>query len=69
MIEKEAEFDRWPPDHLIAEPLHLSACVTEDPTVQPGFSLVLGWNKPGTDWRPFVVVQVWRKHYQIGWLF
>lgn len=59
----------WPPDELKAGPLTFAAFIGTNPEEQPGFGFHLKWNKPGTDHRPFLVVEVWQRTFNIGWFF
>jgi hypothetical protein len=36
---------------------------------QPGFGLSIFWNEPRKPWKPFIVMDIWHWHIQIGWLF
>jgi len=41
----------------------------EGPVHQPGFSIGIFWNRPKEWWKPFVMVNIWNRAFQIGWLF
>ncbi len=36
---------------------------------QPGFGLEIRWNNPRRWWEPFLVISLWRRKIQIGWLY
>lgn len=45
------------------EPTALST--TQGKIGAPGFGVELGF---AVKWRPFIVIQIWQRRYQIGWL-
>ena len=36
---------------------------------QPAFGGGIGFNEPKKPWKPYIVITIWHKVFQMGWLY